>query len=126
MGRSTPIRLSVSELKRERKVNEKSVLALPIRSWEKSTKRILFELKNGERFYLVGGRDDRPRTPGIAHFSPHEMITILKNNLSEENLIAIIKIKKVFGGGVEAVETLGINCGSTLQAVEPQDGSKFF
>lgn len=106
-----------------------SVLALPIRNWEKSTKRILFELKNGERFYLVGGRDDRPQKKGIAHFSPNEMLTVLKNNLSEEDLISIIKIKKVFGGGIESVEpvdSLGINCGNDLQPTGVKGLEKFF
>jgi hypothetical protein len=79
------------------------ILALPIRALDKMTKRLLFELLDGMRFYLVGGMDRRPPVKGVAAFSPREMILVLTSGLTEEDFKAVAKIKKVFGGGIEAI-----------------------
>lgn len=84
------------------------VLSLPIRSLDKMTKRLLFELADGMRFNLVGGMDRRPPATGVAAFSPREMILVLTSGLTEEDFKAVAKIKKVFGGGIEEI-TVGHN-----------------
>jgi hypothetical protein len=80
------------------------VLALPIRALDKMTKRLLFELSDGSRFYLVGGLDRRPLATGAAAFSPREMIMVLTSGLTQDDFKAVAKIKRVFGGGIEAIE----------------------
>ena len=80
------------------------IMALPIRALDKMTKRLLFELSDGSRFYLVGGKDQRPLATGAAAFSPREMIMVLTSGLAEEGFKAIAKIKRVFGGGIERIE----------------------
>ena len=85
------------------------LLALPIRALERATKRILWELPNGKRFYIVGGRDRRPLPPGVAGFSPREMIEIINKDLSTEDFMKIIMIKERVGGG-------------TVTAITPSEG----
>lgn len=69
------------------------ILEYPIRALNKATKRILFELADGTRFYLVGGNDRRPLPKGVAGFSPNEMISILNAGTSESDFKEILKIK---------------------------------
>lgn len=71
-----------------------TILALPIRSFERSTKRVLFELVSGKRFYMVGGQDVRPRDKGVAYFTPREMIMIVNKSLDEETFEGLIKMKE--------------------------------
>lgn len=79
------------------------ILALPIRVLDKSPKRVLFELADGARFYLVGGQDRRPLN-GAAGFSPREMIMVLNHGIEEEAFKALIRLKRFFGGGIESIE----------------------
>ncbi len=79
------------------------ILALPIHTLDQSPRRIEFELlSNGARFYLVGGKDRRPH-PGAAGFSPREMLLLLAEDLDLDAMMAIIWIKRRFGGGVQEV-----------------------
>ena len=71
------------------------VLALPIRSFERSTKRILFELAGGKQFYLVGGVDERPHRVGVAHFTPREMIMVVNAPLDEDTFRKLIRMKEM-------------------------------
>lgn len=71
------------------------VLALPIRSFERSTKRVLFELVDGKQFYMVGGQDVRPRNKGVAYYTPREMIMVVNKALDEETFRGLIKMKEM-------------------------------
>jgi len=71
-----------------------TVLSLPIRSFERSTKRVLFELASGKQFYMVGGQDVRPRNKGVAYFTPREMIMVVNKGLDEETFEGLIRMKE--------------------------------
>lgn len=79
------------------------IVALPIRALDKMTKRLLFELADGTRFYLVGGKDQRPLETGAVGFSPREMIMVLTSGLTEDDFKAVARIKRMFGGGIEQI-----------------------
>jgi hypothetical protein len=79
------------------------ILDLPIRFFDRSTKRVLFELAGGKQFYLLGGKDDRPRLKGVAYFKPREMILVVNEPLDEEAFLGLIKMKEM-GLAEEIVE----------------------
>lgn len=82
------------------------VLCLPIRMLDKSPRRILFELADGHRFHLIGGKDRRPLATGVAGFSPREMIQVLQWGVPEEEFQLISRIKARFGGGIQGIENV--------------------
>lgn len=86
-------------------LTKESVLALPIRAFDKATRRIQFEMADGTRFDLIGGEDRRPLSPGVAGFSPWEVIQALRWGIPEPAFRQIALIKAKFGGGVEGLET---------------------
>lgn len=71
------------------------ILALPIRFFERSTKRVLFELSGGKQFYMVGGVDERPRRVGIAHFTPREMTMVVNASLDEDTFRKLVRMKEM-------------------------------
>lgn len=81
-------------------MDEKQILALPIRALRKSTKRIVFELAGGDRFCIVGGKDQREPPDNLPSFSPDEMILALGLGISEREFISILNVKGVFRGSV--------------------------
>lgn len=70
------------------------IAAIPISWFERSTKRVLFELSDGKRFYLVGGRDQRPLPKGVAGFSPREMLVVLDYGVDEATFRRLIWMKE--------------------------------
>jgi hypothetical protein len=80
-------------------MNLERLLSLPIRSFQQSTKAVVFALSDGKKFWLVGGKCRRPLPQGVAGFTPAEMIEILKWDLSEAALRQILQVKEAMGGG---------------------------
>ena len=70
------------------------IASMPILWFEGATKRVLFELVDGKRFYLVGGRDRRPLPKGVAGFSPREMVLILNAGVDEETFRKLVMMKE--------------------------------
>lgn len=86
---------------------------MPIRGLRKTKKRILFEMADGSRFYIIGGQDKRPLPDGVACFSPDEMIGILESDVSHEEMKTVIGVKATFPGSRLAEIDLG-NKGENL------------
>lgn len=78
----------------------KKIEKMSILSIEKAKKRVMFELKNKRQFCVVGGMDFRERKPGIAHFTPREMIDILESGVSEDAFIDLITLKESISNAV--------------------------
>jgi hypothetical protein len=84
-------------------MTNEQILDLPIRYFDRATRRLKFELADGTPFYLIGGKDDRPRTKGVAYFKPREMIMIVNEPLDEQTFRGLIRMK-VMGLAEEIVE----------------------
>lgn len=84
-------------------ITNEEIAALPIRALERITKRIVFELLDGKRFLIVGGKDRRPPPKGVAAFSPREMFLLLVNGIDEESFRKLILMKEM-GIGESVVE----------------------
>lgn len=70
------------------------IASVPILWFEGATKRVLFGLADGKRFYLVGGRDRRPLPKGVAGFSPREMVLILNGGVDEATFRKFVLMKE--------------------------------
>lgn len=71
------------------------IAALPILALEKSTKNVVIELANGTRFRILGGKSRRPPKEGAAGFTPREMMMVLSAGISEEDFLALIKMREM-------------------------------
>lgn len=80
-------------------MNLENLLPIPILTLNQSTKTVVFELKDGTRFCIVGGKCRRPPSKGVAGFTPAEMVYLLREGFSESELKQVIEIKGAAGGG---------------------------
>lgn len=81
------------------------IAKLPLRPLVKATKNLVFELADGTRFQIIGGKNRRPHT-GAAGFSPGEMMELIKDGheIDEESFKALIKMKEQFGPETRVME----------------------
>jgi len=84
------------------------IKSLKFSDLHKMSIRILIELKTGERFYLIGGKDKRALPDGIPCISPLEMHNILNLGIQEDEFKYLLKIKEHFKGA-SIYEVLGVN-----------------
>ena len=87
----------------------KQIASMPILWFESATKRVVFDLSDGKRFYLVGGRDRRPLPKGAAGFSPREMLLILNAGIDEATFrkLVLMKEKGLVGSVTEFIQPEG-------------------
>lgn len=88
----------------------KKILDSPYSKLSESTRRFLVELNDGTRFWIVGGKDQRPILQGQAYFSPGEFLKLSRElDGSVESLRVLVVVKQTFGGKVLEITKNGEN-----------------